>query len=411
MEQHSIRSVIVSPDAEFRAALRAALHEGARGVGVAMEIALPYDQIGSAELTTLRERDPELVFLDLESDPALGVRFAHFLAEANPRRRFVAVGPQLGQEMLLEAMRAGISEYLPKPLARESLYAAVERIGRKLVGTSGEARRPGELIAVFSPKGGTGSTTVAANLAVHLQRLSGKRTLLVDLDMELGEAASFLGVQPRFSFVDMIRNFHRMDADLLASYIERDDSGVHLLSAPLLPEAAEVASGDSIRRILHFLKQHYDYVVVDTSKSFSAPTLAAFEQADRILLVTTVDLPSLRNLKRCIPLLERVVGAGSDRVRLVVNRYSPGDPITLQEVRETIGMEVYRTLANDYEAVSRSINTGRPVVLEGKSAFARDLMALGAEIAGLSSERNGKHPRFGPLRKLFASKPEKAAHG
>lgn len=411
MEQQSIRSAIVSPDAEFRAGLRAALQEGARGVSNVMEIALPYDQIGTAELATLRERDPELVFLDLEGDPTLGIRFAHFLADANPRRRFVAVGTQLGQEMLLEAMRAGISEYLPKPVGREALYAALERVVRKLAGTPGEARRPGELVAVFSPKGGAGSTTVAANLAVHLHRLTGKRTLLVDLDLELGEAASFLGVQPRFSFVDMIRNFHRMDADLLASYIERDESGVHLLSSPLVPEVAEIATGDSIRRILHFLKQHYDYVVVDTSKSFSAPTLSAFEQADRILLVTTVDLPSLRNLKRCMPLLERVVGAGSDRVQLVVNRFDPADAISLAEVKQTLGVEVYRTLANDYEAVSRSINTGKPVVLEPKSAFARDLMALGGEIAGLSAQRNGKHARLGPLRRFFGIKPENAAHG
>jgi pilus assembly protein CpaE len=412
MEQQSIRSVIVSPDAEFRAGLRAALQEGARGVSNVMEIALPYDQIGTAELSTLRERDPELVFLDLEGDPALGVRFAHFLADANPRRRFIAVGPQLGQEMLLEAMRAGISEYLPKPPPRETLYAALERVTRKLAVAPGDGRRaPGELIAVFSPKGGTGCTTVATNLAVHLHRLTGKRTLLVDLDLELGEVAVFLGVQPRFSFMDMIRNFHRMDADLLASYIERDETGVHLLSAPFHPEAAESAGADAIRRILHFLKQHYDYVVVDTSKSFSAPTLAAFEQAERILLLTTVDLPSLRNLKRCMPVLERVTGAGSDRVRLVVNRYRADDPISLDEVRETIGMAAYRTLANDYEAVSRSINTGRPAVLDGRSPFCRDLMAMGGEIAGLTPQKNGKHPRLNPLLKLFGSKQEALAHG
>jgi pilus assembly protein CpaE len=411
MEPQSIRSAIVSPDAEFRAGLRAALQEGGRGVSNVMEVALPYDQIGTAELATLRERDPELVFLDLEHDPALGVRFAHFLADANPRRRFVAVGPQLGQEMLLEAMRAGISEYLPKPPPREALYTALERVGRKLAVAPGDGRRPGELIAVFSPKGGTGCTTVATNLAVHLHRLTGKRTLLVDLDLELGEVAVFLGVQPRFSFVDMIRNFHRMDADLLASYIERDESGVHLLSAPFHPEGAEAAGADAIRRILHFLKQHYDYVVVDTSKSFSAPTMTAFEQAERILLLTTVDLPSLRNLKRCIPLVERVTGAGSDRVRLVVNRYNPSDPISLDEVRETLGMPVYRTLANDYEAVIRSINTGRPVVLDGKSAFSRDLSAMGAEIAGLVPQKNGKHPRLNPILKLFGSRQEALANG
>src|SRR5690606_33975276 len=108
---------------------------------------------------------------------------------------------------------------------------------------------------------------------------------------------------------DMIRNFHRMDTDLLASYIEKHESGVHLLSAPFHPEKVEVVPGEGIRKILAFLKNHYEYIVVDTSKSFTPATLATFEQADRIFLLINVGLPSLRNIKRCQPLLDRIVGA------------------------------------------------------------------------------------------------------
>ena len=411
MENRTVSSVIVSPDADFRSALRTALRDAGVGIAHGGEIAVPFSQIGTAELAELRRIDPDVVFLDLEEDPAVGIRFAQFLADSSPRRRFIAAGPALSSELLLEAMRAGISEYIPKPVTREALAEALERTGRKMAVTgSGAPRAPGELITVFSPKGGSGATTVATNLAVHLQQLTGKKTLLVDLDLELGEVAALLGMQPRFSFVDLVRNFHRMDAGLLASYIERHSSGVHFLSAPFHPEVGEPVSADGIRQILHFLKQHYDYVVVDTSKSFSAVTLATFERADRILLVTTVDLPALRNIKRCLPIIDRVTGAGSEKVRLVVNRFDRNDPITLDEVRSTLGMEVGWTLANDYAAVSRSLNTGEPVVLGGKSAFGHDLMAVAGDISGFAPKRNGHKARL-DFRKLFLRKAEVAPNG
>jgi len=242
-------------------------------------------------------------------------------------------------------------------------------------------------------------------MAISLHRLTRGKVLLVDLDLELGETALLLGVEPRFSFVDLVRNFHRVDAGLLASYIERHDSGVELLSAPFHPAKAETVTGDQIRQILHFLKQHYDWVVVDTSKSFTPPTLATFEQADSVFLVTTVDLPSLRNITRCLPLLERMGQVkGDDWLRIVVNRYQASDPITLKEIHKTLGIPVYWTLANDYESVMNSINSGKPVVLSEKSAFARDMKALVADVTGSAPGRNSKSgilENLRPLKKIF----------
>jgi pilus assembly protein CpaE len=227
----------------------------------------------------------------------------------------------------------------------------------------------------------------------------------VDLDLELGETALLLGVEPRFSFVDLVRNFHRVDAGLLASYIERHDSGVELLSAPFHPAKAETVTGDQIRQILHFLKQHYDWVVVDTSKSFTPPTLATFEQADTVFLVTNVDLPSLRNITRCLPLLERMGQVKEDDwLRIVVNRYQASDPITLKEIEKTLGIPVYWTLANDYESVMNSINSGKPVVLLDKSAFARDMKAFVTDVSGTAPSRDSKSSlleNLKPLKKLF----------
>lgn len=383
-----MRSALISTDPALREALRHAGSLNGHSPDFVIELGTPLHEITEEQVNELRRVDPQLVFLDFDQDPATAVSFARFLTEGSPQRYIVGAGPELGAETLLEGMRAGVAEYLPKPLSDEAIVAALGRAARRL-GWAPTNREPGRLYALFSPKGGAGTTSMATNLAIVLHRLTGKKTLLVDLDFELGEVAVLLGVRPRFSFVDLVQNFHRIDAGLLGSYIEQHESGVDFLSAPYHPEPADSAGRDQIRAILHYLKGQYDYVVVDTPKSFSLDTLAAFEEADQILVVTTVDVPSLRNLQRCLPLFERVTGKDHDRLRLVVNRYRSDDVISLEDVHKSIGVRVYWTLANDYEAVSRAINSGTPVAHNAKSRYVRDLQALSSDLVGVNASSNG----------------------
>jgi pilus assembly protein CpaE len=375
---------LFTTDPVFRETVREALRAPERGVTLALEIAVPFTLCGNEQLQALRQADPQLVILDLHEDPELGLRLAQFLAEQNPGRRFIAAGPELSPELLMMAMRAGVTEYLQRPVTIEALTGAVERAALKLGWAPAGSRPPGQMLAFFSPKGGSGATTVAANLAVVVHQLTGKRTLLLDLDMELGEVALVMGVRPRFNFVDMVQNFHRMDAGLLASFIQRHDSGVELLSAPYHPDRAEMVTSDQMRRILLFLKQHYDYVIVDTSKAFSQATLATFEQADLVFLVATADLPSLRNIQRALPMMRRTLIRGEDQLRLVLNRFDVDDTITVADIEKTLGLKVFWKLSNDYEAVISSLNSGKPIVLNGTSKYSKDLKALGAALVGLN---------------------------
>ena len=406
MNTHVVHGALISTDASFRESVKQVLGGAEHGVELSVEIAIACTEINAAQVEELRRVTLDLVLLDLERDPVTGIRFAHFLADLDPHRQLVATGPPLSPELLLEAMRAGISEYLPRPVTPEALRTGIHRVMRKLGWTpSGGPQPTGRLDALFSPKGGCGCTTAATNLAIVLHRLTGKKTLLVDLDLDLGETALLLGVEPRFSLVDVARNFHRMDAGLLESFVERHESGIHLLSASDHADRAEVPAEDQIRTILHFVKQHYAYVVVDACTSLTPSALAAFAEADRILAVTTLDLPSLRNLQRCLPLLERTAGkAVRDRVRIVVNRYAGDDVISLGDVHRTLGMKVSWTLSNDYVAVSRSINAGKPVVLNGRSPYTRDLQALGADLVGArhgSRAGGGTHAGWRGLGRLW----------
>ena len=406
MNDRSLRAALISTDPAFSALARNVLARPELAVALALESPVRFAEFDEQHVNALRQLEPDLVIVDLQDDPDLGVKFIQFLSAQSQHQKVIAAGPRLEPELLLAAMRAGISDYLPKPVAEDGLADAVQRAAVQLGRVAGRAKQPGQLYTFFSSKGGSGSTTIATNIAIVLHRLTKKRTLLVDLDLELGEVSLLLGAQPRFNFVDLIENFHRMDSGLLASYIEQHESGVHLLSAPFHPERAAVASGDEIRRILHFLRQNYDYVIVDTSKSFAAPTLAAFDQSDLVFLVANLDLPSLRNIQRALPMLRRVLPKGEEQLRLIVNRYQKDGDISVEDVKRTLGLGVYSTLSNDYNAVVDSINTGKPIVLNGNSAYSEDIKALGAQIAGLRPD--GARSGRGVVSRLFDrfKKPE-----
>ncbi|MDX1647882.1 MAG: AAA family ATPase, partial [Longimicrobiales bacterium] len=357
-----LKAALVSGDEKLRKTLFSAIQDAGLPITVDVQVTASAHALESEHLEKLRESDPHFVILDMSQEPERAVRAAGAVKAGSPKAALVGVGPELDAHSLLDAMRAGLVEYVPRPVEAPGLRDALDRVMRKSGWAKAvEGHRNGKIYSFFSAKGGSGSTSVVANVGIELHRLTGKKTLLVDLDLELGEMASMLGLEPRFHFVDLVRNFHRMDADLLPSYIESHESGVHVLSAPFEPEIGEEVHGEQIARILGFLRNHYDYVLVDTAKSLAPPALAALQTADPIFLVTNMDVPSLRNLKRCLPILERVTAGDAQRLRLVVNRYNPKSLVRLEDLEEALGIEVYWTLSNDYQTVIEAISTGRPL--------------------------------------------------
>ena len=381
-DSKQFRAALITPDDRVRQVVSDSIRNGGLPVTIGLDIIPPPRPLDSEQLERLRAYEPGVIILDMADDPEPAIRAAGAIASGVPRAALVGLGPALDAPRLLDAMRAGVVEYVPDPVEPTDVRDALERVMRKSGwGNSLEGRRNGKVLAFFSPKGGSGSTTVVTNVGIELHRLTGKKTLLVDLDLELGEIASLLGVRPRFHFVDLVRNFHRMDADLLASYIESHESGVQVLSAPFEPEIGEEVTGEQIVRILGFLRSHYDYVLVDTSKSLAGPALGALQVADPIFLVTNMDVPSLRNLKRCLPILDKVTAGDAERLRLVVNRFNAKSLVTLDDIEETLGLEVYWTLLNDFETVIQSISAGQPLILSGGSRYADELKTLAGDIA------------------------------
>jgi pilus assembly protein CpaE len=405
-EPDQLRAVLIAGDDEVRDVVFETIQTAGLPISIGLDVIPPKRPLDSEHLDRLRSYDPHLVILHMADDPERDIRAAGAIASGVPGTALVGLGPDLDSARLLEAMRAGLVEYVPDPTAPGNVRDALERVMRRRGWrATPEGRRNGKLLAFFSPKGGAGSTTVVTNVGIELHRLTGKKTLLVDLDLELGEIASHLGVRPRFHFVDLVRNIHRMDSDLLASYIESHKSGVHVLSAPFEPEIGEEVTGEQIARILGLLRRHYDYVLVDTSKSLAPPALAALRTADPIFLVTNMDVPSLRNLKRCLPILDDVTAGDAERLRLVVNRYNAKSLVTLDDIEETLGIEVYWTLSNDFDSVITSISAGQPLV-QGNTRYADECKALARDIASGADGATQKDPSvLSRLFSRFRSKP------
>ncbi|MGH7551908.1 MAG: AAA family ATPase, partial [Longimicrobiales bacterium] len=376
------------------ARVRTLVGAAGRPIEIRAEVTTPLTELDREIVEQLRNSDAQMVLLDLGLDATMGLRFARYLSEASPTRVFVLTGPAANPEILLEAMRVGASEYLPAPVDDSDLAAALARAVRRVGGAPiREVQEPGHVVAVFSAKGGTGVSTTATNLAVQLHATTHRSTLLLDLDLELGSGALYLGLHPRYSVLDVAKNLHRMDQNLLASFVERHDTGIHVLASPTQPSAGELLTKDQVRSIINLLRRQYEYVVIDLARTVTPLSLGAFEASERILLMTTPDLPTLRNTKRVIPLMERALG-GTDKIRLVLNRRRPADIITPEDVKKALGHAVSWSLESDEERVGSSLNEGKPVVLESKSRYGRDIKAMAAALAGPHAT-NGKPPRRG----------------
>jgi pilus assembly protein CpaE len=399
---------VISTDAGLRARVTEAVEDKRLGLKLSATVATPINVLGREVVEDLRKTSVQLVLLDLSDDPALGLRFARFLSDEIPALTFVLIGPEVAPELLLEAMRVGAAEYLRTPVDDADLVAALGRAMRRISGTvPQETHEPGHVYVVFSAKGGTGVSVTAANLAVQLRNATNKNTLLLDLDLEMGSSALLLGLKPRYTFSDFVRNLHRMDRNLLESLVERHASGVDVLASPAQPSSGDGFTKEQIRTALQFLRRNYEHIVIDLARFITPVTVAAFERADDIVLLTTPDLPTLRNTKKILSVVQR--SAEPRKLHIVLNRHRPTDLIGAKDVREALGLEVYCTLEADDEHVTASVNEGTPVVLQARSKFARDVKALGTALAGPST--NGKHHRgtiglFG-LRRPAAPAEEK----
>jgi pilus assembly protein CpaE len=383
MNDTKIRTAIVSGHRPFRDVVSRLLKDFPQLLTAVADVQVPMCKVDGEALELLHERDPELVLADFDGDPVSSLRYIRLLSDARPSRVFLGTGPELPPQLLMEAMRAGLSEYLPQPVDPRDLEDALRRLARKLGrGPSGGVPGGGRIVAFTGAKGGTGVTTTAVNAAVHAHTVAGRRTLLLDLDLESGSAGVLTSVSPRYSVLDLLDNLHRLDDSLLESLVTEHASGVHVLPSPMDPSDSREVKPDQLRTVLRLLKHHYQLIVVDLARPLSEVGQEVLDQVDELYLVLNSDLPSLRNAKRILPHLQRRLEGRDAPVKLVLNRVQQGGEITDRDVRAALQVPVAFSLRQDDVHVLRSVNIGKPVVLNGaRSRYGQDVKGLGLAIA------------------------------
>jgi pilus assembly protein CpaE len=311
--------------------------------------------------------------------------------ETRPEMGIVVAIPGPANGSLGEALMAGAHEIVILPAERAVVAAAVQKAVARV---STAARRDGAvdagspLIAVLGPKGGVGKTTVATNLATTLTA-DGMRVLLVDLDLQFGDVGLVLGVPPDRTIHDLVTSQGRLDGESLAGFIGRTADGVDVLLAPARPDQAEAVTTERLAEVLDVATREYDAVVVDTPPAFTSATITAVDRAQHLVMVGSLDLPGLKNMKVGLETLD-LMGVERARVVTVLNRANSKVGLLGHEVKQVLGGTPDVSIPSD-RALPRSTNSARAIVAaDPRSAPAKALRALGQRIAGELRKTDGK---------------------
>jgi pilus assembly protein CpaE len=300
--------------------------------------------------------------------------------------------------LLTEALTAGIHDVIMLPQLTDALVFTIKKTCQ-LAATRG-AMNPsalrtssaeGRVVTVFSPKGGVGKSVLATGLATQIARKTGRRVLLVDLDLQFGDVAIMMGVEPEKTIYDLVMTTGELDGEKLAGYVVSHASGVDVVPAPVRPEDAELVAEDRVGRLLDVAKEGYDTIVVDTPAFFQATTLATLDRTDRLLLLCALDIPTVKNVKLTLQTLN-LLHYPKDRIHLVVNHGLAKSELDRREVEKALDLKVSFEIPGDRD-VGVAVNRGVPVPMSAPRSGVTKAIADIASTFFDGKGGDGKPPR------------------
>src|SRR5215210_3801626 len=350
---------------------------------------------------------PSAAVITLGPNPEQGLALIERLTVEAVPTALICAAQDASPELILRSMRAGAREFLRLPIIKEEFVTVIARTAEFSAARVETPKKKGRMIAVFSSKGGCGTTFMATNLAAAINQ----PTVLVDLNLQAGDLPLFLGVQAKYSIADLVENRVRMDDSLLSSYVTPYSSNLKLMAAPREADSADDIEPEHVFEALERLRERYDYVVLDPQHTFDAITLAALDQADDTVLVLTLDIPAIRSAQRALEIFDRL-GYPRKKVRIIVNRWSKQIDLDLQQVERFLKEQVTGFVTSDYQMAVTSINLGQPLVQsEPTSKIAVEIKRITATLMGASVEIAEAQPQrkkiWGTLFKRNASAPQK----
>jgi pilus assembly protein CpaE len=315
----------------------------------------------------------------------------------------IATGESTDPALIMRAMRAGIQEFLVRPIDARELTAALERVARRTASQVTD----GQVFAVFGSKGGVGTSTVAVNLA-HALTLAhpGAQVAVADFALPGGDVRLLLNVRPPYDLADIAGKIDRIDADLLHSVMVAARDRLWVLAAPERPEADEELDANVSAAVVRQMRAAFNFSVLDCEHRLNDRSLAALDAADRIILLTELKVPALRAAQRMITVFRRL-GYPNEKLGVVVNRYQSEDVVSPSEAAEVLKSEIFFRLPNDYPTCSRASTDGVPIAVHARqSKLAISYRQLANKISG-GSEQAGQSSTNGSrmkLRTIFSRK-------
>lgn len=329
---------------------------------------------GEEAVEMAKEFQPDIILMDINMPGIDGIGASQKISELVPRAQIIIMSVQSDPNYLRRAMMAGARDFLTKPFGGDELVAAIRRVHEKRPQTVAQPVRraasgdgngqaaiepaKGHVIAIFSPKGGAGTSTIAINTAVTLAKRN-YRTVLVDGSLQFGDVEVMLHMKPMTSIIDVSDQGVELDSEMVSSVVQMHKSGVNVLLAPPRPEMADMVTDQSIKRLLDALRQNYDFIIIDTTSYLTEVALAALDVADRIVLVAQQSLPSLKSIKRFFDLSDHLEYS-SNKVWLVVNRASK-QGIPINKISDALKHPVIVSIPEDPVA-NAAADQGVPLV-------------------------------------------------
>jgi pilus assembly protein CpaE len=307
------------------------------------------------------------------------------------RTPIVVVASGEASALLEEALEADVADVLLLPQLTENVVFAIRKAShsRRHVQAPGATTTHGKIVTVFSPKGGTGKTVTATNLAAAVAKQEGKRVLLLDLDLQFGDAAIMLGVEPDKTIYDLVVAPGELDSEKLAGYVTKHVCGLDMLPAPLRPEDAELVTEAKLGRLLEVAREIYDVIVVDTSPFFHGPMLATLDRTDELLMICGLDVPTLKNVRLAMQTLE-LLSFPQNRIRFVLNRANSNVGLKPREVEAALGVKMGAAVPSE-RAVPLAVNRGNPAVLADPGCdFSRAIRTLGSTLFPAPQKKRGR---------------------
>jgi len=346
----------------------------------------------------LAREEPSIVFFGIGRDGAAAVEAVRQCLAALARPvGFIAVTEAMPPKLLIEAMRAGVDEFLAPPLSDKNIRECVHNVCRKKgIAGPGPSAGGGKIITVFSGKGGCGKTMLITSLA-HQLTLMEQSVVILDLNLQFGNVATFLDLQPRHTLMDCVAKDGRIDEEMLTRIPARHASGLAVIPGPEDPADSDQLKPEQTHALLDGLRKKFDFVIVDTLSVFDDHNLAALDIADRIILLTDSLVPSVRNTQRCLKVLSKL-NYDQDKIILVANRVDKNVGASPKELQQAFTLPIGVFIPNEFAAVMSSVDAGLPLAESApKSSVVSAIRQLAEQLAEGCSQGHGSQSWFKKL--------------